>query len=46
MYTKPIYRARIDCDVTVEEIRASLWVLKPIKALGPDGQHVGFYQHF
>ena len=39
-------RARIDCDVTVEEIRASLWALKPFKAPGPDGLHVGFYQHF
>ncbi|XP_030929600.1 uncharacterized protein LOC115955566 [Quercus lobata] len=39
-------RARIDCDVTVEEIRASIWVLKPFKAPGPDGLHAGFYQHF
>ena len=39
-------RARIDCDVTVEEIRASLWALKLFKAPGPDGLHAGFYQHF
>ena len=39
-------RARIDYDVTVEEIRAGLWAFKPFKALGPDGLHAGFYQHF
>ena len=39
-------RARINYDVTVEEIRASLWALKPFKAPGPDGLHAGFYQHF
>ena len=30
----------------MEEIRASLWALKPFKAPGPDGLHAGFYQHF
>ena len=39
-------RARIDCDVTMDEIRANLWALKPFKSPGPDGFHVGFYQHF
>ena len=26
-------RARIDCDVTEEEIKSGLWALKPFKAL-------------
>ena len=39
-------RARIDSEVTVEEIRASLWALQPFKALSLDGLHAGFYQHF
>ena len=39
-------KARIDGGVTEEEIRASLWALKPFKAPGPDGLHAGFYQHF
>ena len=39
-------RDRIGSGVTVEEIRASLWALKPFKAPGPDGLHAGFYQHF
>ena len=29
-----------------EEIRGALWTLKPFKALGPDGMHVGFFQRF
>ena len=32
--------------VTDEEISAGLWGLKPYKAPGPDGLHVGFFQHF
>ena len=39
-------RDRIGSGVTVEEIRASLWALKPFKAPGLDGLHAGFYQHF
>ena len=39
-------RDRIGSEVTMEEIRASLWALKPVKAPGPDGLHAGFYQHF
>ena len=39
-------KAKIDCEVTVEEIRYGLWALKPFKALGPDGLYAGFYQHF
>ena len=37
---------RIETKVTEEEIRASLWSFKAFKALGPDGLHVGFFQHF
>ena len=29
-----------------EDVRTGLWALKPFKALGPDGLHAGFYQHF
>jgi len=29
-----------------EEIKAVLWSLKPFKAPGPDGLHVGFFQSF
>ena len=38
-------KAKIDCDITMDEIRASLWALKLFKAPRPDGLHVGFYQH-
>lgn len=36
----------ISKEVIDEEIRAGLWALKPFKALGVDGLHVGFFQHF
>ena len=39
-------RTRIDRDVSEKEIKAGLWALKPFKALGLDGLHAGFYQHF
>ena len=39
-------RDKIDGVVTNEEIRLGLWALKPFKALGPDGLHASFYQHF
>ena len=29
-----------------EEIKATLWSLKPFKAPGPDGLHAGFFQRF
>lgn len=32
--------------MTEEEVRASLWALKPFKAPGADGLHAGFYQCF
>ena len=39
-------RAKIDCELSMEEIRSGLWALKPFKAPGPDDLHAGFYQHF
>ena len=39
-------REKIDGVVTNEEIKLGLWALKPFKAPGLDGLHVGFYQHF
>nr|POE64448.1 line-1 reverse transcriptase like [Quercus suber] len=33
-------------EVSDEDVRNGLWGLKPFKALGPDGLHIGFYQHF
>ena len=39
-------RACLERGVTEDEIRASLWALKPFKAPGPDGLHAGFYQRF
>ncbi|XP_050259653.1 uncharacterized protein LOC126704666 [Quercus robur] len=33
-------------EVTDEDVRNGLWALKPFKAPGPDGLHVGFFQHF
>lgn len=32
--------------VLEEEIKYRLWNLKPFKALGPDGLHVTFFQHY
>ena len=29
-----------------EEIRSSLWAMKPFKAPSPDGLHMGFFQLF
>ena len=29
-----------------EEVKATLWSLKPFKAPGPDGLHAGFFQNF
>ena len=37
---------RIDTEVSNEEVRDGLWSLKSFKAPGPDGLHVGFFQHF
>ena len=37
---------RVDTEVSVEEIRDGLWSLKSFKALGPNGLHAGFFQHF
>ena len=31
---------------TKEEIKATLWTLKPFKVLGLDGMHAGFFQRF
>ncbi|XP_075633855.1 uncharacterized protein LOC142606378 [Castanea sativa] len=39
-------RVRIDGGVTEEEVIIGLWALKPFKAPGLDGLHVGFYQRF
>ena len=33
-------------EVLEEEIKEALWSMKPFKAPGPDGLHVGFYQCF
>lgn len=32
--------------VSLSEIKAALWCLKPLKAPGPDGLHAGFFQSF
>lgn len=34
------------CLISNEEISAGLWSLKAYKALGLDGLHIGFFQHF
>ena len=36
----------IGAMVTLKEIKDALWSMKPYKALGPDGLHAGFFQHF
>ena len=36
---------RLASPITNSEIRFALWSLKPYKAPGPDGLHVGFFQH-
>jgi len=37
---------RIGREVLKEDIMVSLWALKAFKALGPEGLHAGFFQHF
>jgi hypothetical protein len=34
----------LDTPLSIEEIKSSLWSLKPFKAPGPDGLHPGFFQ--
>ena len=34
----------LDVPLSIEEIKSSLWSLKPFKASGPDGLHSGFFQ--
>ena len=36
----------LSLPVLDEEIRHTLWLLKPCKSPGPDGIHTGFYQRF
>ena len=36
----------VDRPITDEEIKASLWALKPFKVPSPDGLHAGFFQRF
>ncbi|KAM3745041.1 hypothetical protein ACB098_06G096300 [Castanea mollissima] len=36
----------LEKEVSPREIRVAMWSLKPWKALGPDGFHVGFFQQF
>lgn len=33
-------------NLTRQEVKEGLWSLKPLKALGPDGLHVGFFQAY
>ena len=45
------YLSEDDCEslygeVTEEEIKFALWSMKPFKAPGPGGLHVGFYRCF
>ena len=37
---------RLDCEVTYDEIKATLWSLKVSKAPGLDGLHASFFQQF
>ena len=39
-------RCKIGREVDEEEIRPTLWSIKPFKAPRPDGLHVGFFQYF
>lgn len=40
-----VEKERIGRGVINKDIRNGLWVLKPFKALWPDGLHAGFYQY-
>ena len=40
---KEIDKRALNCPVTDKEIHAAFWSLKPYKASGPDGLHVGFF---
>ena len=39
-------RDDLSLPVSVEEIKAALWSMKPLKAPGPDGLHARFFQRF
>ena len=39
-------RDSLGCEVSVEEIKATLWSMKVFKALSPDGLHARFFQRF
>ena len=39
-------KCSLSAMVTIEEIKSALWSMKPYKAPGPNGLHVGFFQRF
>lgn len=39
-------RTRLAADLTFMEVKEGLFSLKPLKALGPDGLHAGFFQSY
>ena len=36
----------LSIEITEEDIKSTLWLMKPFKPPGPDGIHAGFYQRF
>lgn len=39
-------KEKLSEGVSMDEIKARIWVLKPFKALGVDGLHASFFQRF
>ena len=38
--------APLTLDVSIQEVKESLWSMKPFKSPGPDGLHAGFFQSY
>lgn len=42
----PKERDQVSREIYIQEVKDGLWSLKPFKAPGPDGLHIGFFQAY